>query len=251
MLGEQAVFKDCITEASPYNCTVNRFKTEIAALITPQFTAALKEEIGADYFSVSIILLIDENGKVVEEETDILCHYKPLEEAIRTYLYNLPDFYPKDTKQKDRRSVYVLNYVFLYNLIQKSYVHAPKNVLSTSQIKPEILPPDSYPTYEDCKFQDAGNDKCFSTTITKLITKKMRYPRSDEKNKEIKLLAYLTISKTGDVTLDRVEGDEDNYFYNELTRLIKKLPKPEPARIRGIAVASSYKMPLTIRLNTN
>ncbi|WP_116786888.1 hypothetical protein [Flavobacterium psychrotrophum] len=250
-LGEQAVFTDCVKEISPYKCTLEKFESDITALITPQFTAELKDRLLIDYFSLSIILLTDENGKVVQEETDILCHYDPLKNEIRRYLHNLPALYPKDSKMKDRRSVFIINYVFLYSTTKNCYINAPQSVISTSHIKQEMLTMDSYPAYENCKHEGVENEVCFHKTFSKLLTKKMRYPHSNEKNKIIRLILDLSFSRTGEITLEYVEGDEDNYFHNELTRLIKKLPRPEPASVRGLPVAARYKLPLTIRLNND
>ena len=247
-LGEQAVFADCVTASLPYDCTLEKFEKDITALLTPQFTAELKDVIKADYFSVSIILLTDENGKIVREETDILCHYEPFKTAIKNYLSNLPSFYPKDTEQKDRRSVFTLNYTFIYTNFKGGYFPASHKVLTAAHIKPETLPLDSYPTYADCKSEEFANDSCFRNVISKVLTRKMRFPSSNEKNKVIKLYMSIKISKTGEITLESVDA-ADVYFTDEIRRVIKKLPKPEPAKVRGLPVASSFTVPLTVTLN--
>lgn len=247
-LGEQAIFAECIDSTSPYACTKEKFKNDITALITPEFAADIRENIKIDYFYVSIILVSDENGKLIPHETDILCLYEPLKNAIKSYLYSLPAFYPKDIKQKERRSVFVLDYTFLYTDFKSGYYPASPNVLASLHIKQESLPFDTYPSYPGCKSNIETDDICIRNAISKFLTRKIKFPHSDELNKVIKLDISLKFKRDGSIELDHVDG-ADAYLSNEIWRVMKKSPKIIPAKVRGIAVETYFKIPLTITLN--
>lgn len=244
-VGEQAIFSDCKNSDTPYSCTLEKFKNDISALLAPEFQKELRSA-KAEYFPVSIILLTDENGKVVREETDILCPYEPFKKAIKSYLLNLPPFYPKDVKQKDRRSVFILNYTFVYSATNDYYYAASRKLLNDAHIKQESLPFDSQPTYAECQSETDTESRCFRDVFNKIFNRKMRFPQHIS-DKVLKLHLLLKVANTGDITLISVDTDDVD-LSNELSRLVTKLPKAEPAKLRDIAITSYLNLPITINV---
>jgi len=243
--GEQAVFTECTNSDTPYTCTLEKFKNDIGQLLTPEFQKELRYA-KAEYFPVSIILLTDENGKIVPEETDILCPYEPLKKAIKNYLLSLPVFHPKDVKQKDRRSVFILNYTFVYSTIKKYYYIASKKLLNAAHIKQESLPFDSQPTYAECQSETDTESKCFRDVFNRIFNRKMRFPKYDS-DTVIKLHLLLRIANTGDISLVAVDTDDVDLI-NEINRVVTKLPKAEPSKVRGLAITSFLNLPITINI---
>jgi len=240
---QQAVFQECLNREFTSKCTTDRFKSDITNLISKEITDDISNNLRADFFTVSIILLIDENGRMISEETDILCEYLPLKTAIANYL-KLIQLQPKSNGQKDQRSVFTLNYTFVFSPIDKKYYAASAGELYTKKIITKYLPPDSNPVLPGCT--DIDHDKeseCTQEKLSRFFSKKLLLPSGITST--ITVGIFITVDTNGEVTVNRIIGGNED-IQEEVMHAALRLPKLIPAKARGIPIEFTGIIPLYI-----
>lgn len=239
----RAIFKECKSDSLSSRCTKNKLRADIIALMTAEFSHDIKTNHNADYLSVSAIILIDENGKIVPEETDIKCNYKPLKNAIKQYLANLPDFYPADKNLTERRSVYIISETFVYSNYIREFVAVNPTDLKALGIKPDYLGPDTEPSLKKPR-KDGKNG---ILDIVNERFKKVSFYKTDGDFKIIKIAINISCDEFGVLNIEKIEA-ENHSFDERIRKAFKKLPDFLPATVRGIPVATTWRAPVTIKL---
>jgi|GEM_PF-2850533 len=247
-LGEQAVFMHCIKEADPVLCTEETFKNLITKLITPQIIEEIKNSPEKDGFYISVIFLTDEQGKVIKENTEIVCANNALHMAIRNIISRLPAFYPKSDKMAIRKSAHLFNLKFVPDSDNQNYV--PVERVSFLDKTPELLTYDQYARYKNCKDENENafvRFPCLANPIQKFVLKNFKVPQSELPG-HYRVMVYFTVTTTGEITLSKImEGTEG--LRAEIAKQFKALPKAEPALIKGVPTIQSFVIPFTINVD--
>jgi len=248
-LGEQAVFKHCMTEADPILCTEETFKNLITNLITPEITQEIANSPEKDGFYVSILFITDENGKVINSETEIICANNALHVSIRNIISRLPAFFPKSDKMAIRKSAHLYNINFVPDLPTQTY--QPGITFFTDKLPPQLLKYNEDAKFKDCKEKykkDVYNKfPCLYNPLSNIVLKNFKIPGSESPSRN-KLIIYFTVNASGEIVLTRImEGTEE--LRGEMARQFKMLPKIEPALIKGIPTVQSFVIPFTINID--
>ncbi len=118
----------------------------------------------------------------------------------------------------------------------------------------EFLAVEEYPVYPGCEGikDNQALLECFNLQVGKYLSKNVKYPtRAREMNKEGVVYVKFTIGKDGavkDVGLaipDRKIGYD---LEDEAIRVVRSLPKMQPAKQRNVPTAVSYTLPIQFRL---
>ena len=245
--GEQAVFKECAKEKLPGQCTTEKLEKDITALIT----GAMIEEItkgNGQHFSVSVLFITDENGKVIPSGTEIRCAGNTaLLGALQNYVANLPALVPKDAKLAERRSVHIVNLTYMKNSTNSNY-----HIANSDELKGKILNyilADTPPVYPGCAEQDTymAKYKCLETSLLKYFIRNYMMPEVENVGQD-KMMIYMIIGNDGKLKVEKILGSSEP-FRDEVYRLVKKAPAMQPALKNGIPVPMPVSVPLTLTIS--
>ena len=90
---------------------------------------------------------------------------------------------------------------------------------------------------------------CFQKEIMKHVKKNFKYPESaKEMGIQGRVIVQFVIGKDGSISKVFVLRGIDKSLDNEAIRIVKKLPKMQPAQQRGRAVPVSFMLPITFKL---
>lgn len=246
-LGEHAIFTECKNEKLPAQCTEDKLTAGITALITGEMIAEIEKN-STTFFTVSVLFISDENGKIIPAETEIRCAgNEALKKAIENYLNTLPSFIPRDEKLEERRSVQIVNITYVQNIDNNNYHIAgyeEMKVLKTAGLN--LIGPDTAPLYPGCE-ESIFQSKCLSEKITKSIHKNYTMPRNITSTGSDKMHISLIIPIDGKMRVEEIAGSSKP-FQDEVSRAVRRLPKIKPATKRGIPLATHVNLPLTINI---
>lgn len=247
---EQAVFTECLSVENPIECTNRKFGDDIRQLMNEDITADLKNTLDKNYFSISVIFATGESGRAIPEFTEVRCENTLLKKALENYIEYLPSIHAKDASHKDRRSLHILNYTFIYDDILNKYYPATKERLELENIKPSTF---SYtqPICVGCENKDSEKAaECTLKKVNKIIQQKLDISRITGSPRKIKIIASFTIKKDSTISIDKIICDEDNDRLKvEFKRALNFLPEFIPGNYKGIPVNAQYTLPVTITFN--
>lgn len=245
-LGEHAVFTECKNEKLPAQCTEDKLTSDITALITGDIIAEIEKN-STTFFSISLLFISDENGKIIPTETEIRCAgNETLKKVIENYLNTLPSLIPKDEKLEERRSVQIVNITYVQNEDNSNYHIAGYEELKTMKGLLNYIVPDTAPVYPGCE-ELLFQSKCLSENITKNIHKNYVMPRNIIGTGQDKMHVSLIIPIDGKMRVEEIAGSSKP-FQDEVSRAIRRSPKIKPATKKGIPVATHVNLPLTINI---
>ena len=90
---------------------------------------------------------------------------------------------------------------------------------------------------------------CFQKQIMKHVKKNFRYPETaKEMGVQGRVIVKFVIDKSGNITKVSVLRGIDKNLDKEAVRIVKTLPKMQPASQRGKKVSVSFMLPITFRL---
>jgi hypothetical protein len=245
-----AIFPECENAEKRSQCGDEKVEYEIGKLLTDEITADLKSTLSNNYFSVHFAFLSDPEGKVIPETLKIKCDNKLLYDALHSYITHLPPFLPKDKSYEERRSVHMYDCTFVYDDTSGKYISASKEKLKEENIKRELMPLGTQPTYKGCENENRETaHKCTSEKVIKIIAGKYRVEKLGTYNGQIKLVATFIVEKDGSVKISEITSTPHHEkAIKELDRALNKLPDFTPASYMDIPVRASYALPVTLNL---
>lgn len=245
---ERAVFDSCIEEEDAFTCSRDKILEDIYSLINTKHIAGTEQKEGS-YITLSLVFVVNHEGNVMPEETEVISSYQPLENSVYEYIKNLPVFIPKNTGEYNNRTLYYYAKVYLFDNEKKSYESVTSFDLIKKGIKleknPRSIKPDMQPLHPKCKSVSNPNE-CTAKMLLDFISKKYRIPYTNNSG-QVKMYVILSVGIDGKVEVSDILGGTD-IFKNELKRVIKKLPKLEPGVMRGIPIKTGYNLPFTINI---
>jgi len=244
----RAVLTECIKEEDPSKCTSDKLKSDVLALITPTIITNLPPSAKA-YFSVSVAFMTDANGTVIKENTLIKSPSYLLNKSIKSYVDSLPVFTPKHPSIEERRSMHFVSFTLLRNDETLKYYVAESIDLRERKIKPDYVLPDEASLYPGCeKTGNYNNDfSCTQKKVYDYIIKNYKVPNVKASG-QIKMIVTFSIDTKGVINIDNIEGGE-YWFQKEARRVIETLPTFTPTFYKGMAIAVSFNLPITLNLN--
>ncbi|KOS07738.1 hypothetical protein AM493_18055 [Flavobacterium akiainvivens] len=240
-----AYLPECKNEAKPKSCTTDKVGAGIHKLITKEIRDSIRST-GLEYFSVSLVFIIDDQGKVITSETRFLSEIKVLKDPVIHYISALPEFTPKGTSEKERRDVYFLNKTYILTDDGQDYRSASPEELYTKKIKPQYLKLDQYPEYPGCEGISDANNMCISQKLKELYAAKFSIPRS-AKSGQVRMMLTFVINEEGEVYIDEIKGGSDD-FQKEARRIFRKIPNIKPGSISGIPIKVSFTLPIVVNV---
>ncbi|WP_233861399.1 energy transducer TonB [Tenacibaculum piscium] len=107
------------------------------------------------------------------------------------------------------------------------------------------------PMFESCKKIDKETDiKCFKQKINDHISKNLYAEDYIPENSSIKVYIQFSIDVYGKITDSQIRSRQNNQrLHKELDRIIKKLPRFNPGKEKGLPVIVSYAFPLNLTSN--
>ncbi len=240
---EKAVFESCMTEQDSYNCSKDRILDDFYNLINKTLLSTTVQLEG-NYLTLSVVFIIDGEGKLITEDTEVQSNHEPLKIAVERYLRTLPIFIPKDTGT-DKRTLYTFNEIYLYNTETSTYEHTEVSEISKKGLKviTEKIET-SLPRHPRCKATD-NIAECTYEEIQWLIKRNYKFPQNARGI--IRMNVIFDIDEDGTVTITKIIG-ADEAFKKETLRVLKRLPKFVPAKIKGLPLKTYYNLPLTINI---
>lgn len=118
----------------------------------------------------------------------------------------------------------------------------------------DFLAVEDYPVYPGCEGIKNNEDllTCFNQQVSKFLQKNVKYPaHAKDMGKEGVVYVKFTIGKDGvvkDVGLAIPDRKIGYGLEDEAMRVIKGLPKMQPAKQRNMPTAVSYQLPIQFRL---
>lgn len=238
----RATLPDCAPSTEPEKCTLFIVSANINTLVVGEPVDAVRQQTG-DHFFLHFAFIIDKEGKVIPDFTEVECIAPTIKEKVVDYLNTLPAFrVPKQLKKsKDGRSVYMASISYVYDDAYKLYQIASREKLAALGIKfvPGTLV--SQPRHKEC----AGGDTeiCTKTRITQYFGQNFQIPNVPSGS--YKFMVTFIVGEDGGI--EEVETS-DSRFQKESKRLLKKLPHLIPATIRDIPVRVEYHLPVTLNV---
>lgn len=246
---DRAVFKECLSSPDPKLCTQQKFEEDINHLLTYDISEEIKKSLDKNYFSVSIIFVTDENGKIIPEITDIRCDYPSFKQAIEKYLNTLPALQPKNSSHEEKRTLHSLHYTFMMDYVIKKYASVDKIRLEVEKIHPKYFMGEFPPVYPGCKCKKKDREiltnKCSNKKVMKFITKNFKIPPTNENPRSVRIMTSYIVERDGTITIDKITSPEEE-LNKEMERIIKMLPKFEPGKMKGFPVRATYTLPVTV-----
>ena len=130
---EKAVFESCMTEQDSYNCSKDRILDDFYNLINKTLLSTTVQLEG-NYLTLAVVFIVDGEGKLITEDTEVQSNHEPLKIAVERYLRTLPIFIPKNT-ETDKRTLYTFNEIYLYNTETSTYEHTEVSEISKKGLK--------------------------------------------------------------------------------------------------------------------
>ena len=244
---KSAIFKECYDSQDPVNCTQEKLEIEISNLVTYDITKDIIQNIKEEYFSISVIFVTDKNGKITPEDTEIRCDNLLFKKAITDYINTLPQLYPKNNEDLEKRTLHTIYQTYKFDYVIKKYYPASKQRLDAEKIFPSYFMHDRPVLYPGCEFKkkEKENNSCTTKKIMKFITKNLIIPDLGNDSKVVNIITAITIEKDGTTTIKKIYGPED-ILNKEMERVIKSFPIFTPAKMKGFPIASSYTFPVKI-----
>ncbi|TVQ79698.1 MAG: energy transducer TonB [Flavobacteriales bacterium] len=107
------------------------------------------------------------------------------------------------------------------------------------------------PVFPGCENErsEADREACFQRMMSRHINNNFKFPEiSRSMNSQGVIVVNFIIEKDGSISAVRVLRGVDEALDAEAIRVIKKLPKFEPAKQRGRPVRMSFNMPINARI---
>jgi protein TonB len=132
--------------------------------------------------------------------------------------------------------------------------YTPKPVVAEEEEEEEVYNfqvVESQAVYPGC---EKYNDKqrrymCFQKAIMKHVKKNFKYPEiAKEMGIQGRVIVQFVIDKNGNIGKITVLRGIDKHLDKEAVRIVKKLPKMQPAEQRGRKVPVSFMLPITFKL---
>lgn len=240
------VFAECATNKATYQCTNNILENAVLDLIDDNVISTLLET-SKPYFSVSAVFIIDANGVVIKEHTQIKTPSYLLTRRIKNYIDNLPAFIQKDIPVEERRNAFFINVTLLRDGVSKKYYVADNSELKKRNIKPDFIKPDEESIYPGCEKSDHTDGlSCTAEKMYNLVMKNYRIPDVDGPL-QLRMVVNFYIDTTGKVQVENIEGGEEKFHKGILTAM-NRLPRLTPTKIKGIPITIAYKLPIALNL---
>jgi len=132
--------------------------------------------------------------------------------------------------------------------------YEPKEIIPEEEEEEEALNfqvVENQAVYPGCEKYDTKQSRymCFQKAIMKHIKKNFKYPEiAKEMGIQGRVIVQFVISKDGSITKVKVLRGIDKNLDAEAVRIVKKLPKMQPAEQRGRKVPVSFMLPITFKL---
>lgn len=237
------VFKQCLGYPDSQKCTAQKLKHDIQALITPDIVSSLQNN-EVTTFNITTVLILNENGEVIPEQTEVICDFELVKNKIINYYINLPAFATDQniTTATEKRFLYFAYYTFIYDndsKIYKIYDHYKpyKNGMQAKYF------PGIPPHLKDCK-GEADKFECSQKRLFSYIVKKGKTPKKI-RNGNYKIHVSFAIMSSGKIEDINISDDR---FKEEFTYLLKTFEDFIPASIHGIPYSSGFSLPVTINV---
>lgn len=238
----RATLPDCAPSTEPEKCTLFIVSANINTLVVGEPVAGLREKVG-DHFFLHFAFIVDKEGKVMSELTEVECIVPSIKDKVASYLNTLPVFtVPKQLKKsKDGRSAYLGSISYVYDSNYKLYQIASDEKLKSLGIKFVPATLFSQPRHKECTGGDS--EACTKTKITQYFGQNFQIPNVPAGS--YKFVVSFIVGEDGDI--EEVEAS-DSRFQKESKRLLKKLPLLIPATIRDIPIRVQYHLPVTLNV---
>ncbi|MEX6625964.1 energy transducer TonB [Tenacibaculum salmonis] len=107
------------------------------------------------------------------------------------------------------------------------------------------------PMFDKCiSSHKKNNIKCFKEKINKHITKNLYVEDYIPENSKVKVYIQFSIDVYGKVINSKIRSSKkDERLHKELDRIIKKLPRFNPGKQKGLPVIVTYAFPLNLTSN--
>lgn len=240
MLGQQAkyktsIFSDCKEAAMPRACSEQKIKDGVILLVDNTIIDLVAQK-GKDYFSISYFFVVDKDGLVIKELTEVRSEVEQLQAKISAYINSLPAFLKKDAAIIEQRSVFVQNLTFIIDPTKNNFRYAEPQEVRERKTADNFINFDSGPQYdESCVTNETYEQDivCTQTKILQYIKKHYKVPASNAKT-FVRMTADLLINTDGEVSVEKIWGSAPDIYEKEFARVIKNLPKIQSAIIKGI-----------------
>lgn len=244
-----AILQECHIADNPQECTQEKLEIDISNLITYDMTKNIEESLRDKYFSISVIFVTDENGKVIPQETEVHCDNLLFKSAIENYIKALPSFLPKNNNDTEKRTLHTVYQTYMFDYVIDKYYPASKERLALEKIYPKYVLGDTPPLYPGCKCKKEDkktySNECSIKKTKKFIMKNFIVPQSNGIPRAVKIYASYIVEKDGTITIKRIVGAEEE-LNKEMERVIMQFPKFTPGSLKGFPMRTSLNYPVTI-----
>ncbi|MFY7670211.1 energy transducer TonB [Tenacibaculum sp. MEBiC06402] len=243
------LFDKC--EDTPYLEQESCFKKQMSHHIQVNFQYPKKAYKAGIQGRVMVNFLINKEGNT--EITNILYPYKGelLKEEVERIINKLPKFLPGKHLGRTIDVQYTQQIKFKIPGVKRTNIR-PKKVeeidVNKSYTFEEL---EEVPLFEECVRQNDSSSDCFISELQKHVQENFAYP-VDAINNDIEgtVNIIFVISNKGRIINIRTKGPDDAKILEVAAeRLIRKLPKFQPALKDDIPVNTIYQFPITFKLN--
>jgi hypothetical protein len=242
---EEAILPECKNMEYPATCSNKKIAEGLEKLLTKEIASDQIKE-NRKYFTLSLIFIVDTDGKVIPSETRATCEVTLIRDAALAYVTALPVFIPKDENQEKRRDLFFNTITFVLNDDNSGYHTARPEEYKDKQIIQQKLEPDTYPVFPGCEDINDKDSRCISRNLNKYVIERYQIPKSFTSG-QVKMLVTFMVDEKGIISVMKVDGGPYD-FQDEAKRVFSKLPKVKPASIRGIPFRTSFSLPITLNI---
>lgn len=247
---ESTVAEGCQYEEEIYECSREKLQRATFAFLTPLDVLNVAKSTKQEIIFVNMSLATDNEGEIVKERSSLKFHETQMKPLAVEPTTPLEDFQIELAPVSQKQNSYIASHLFLKidrenNVFIPLYDHVPERVPFSG---PEIGI-----IYPGCNSATTNEDKkrCMSEKVSKFVGENFDTELATKLDLDgiQKIFVAFTVNKEGKPIKIRSKAPHPK-LSEEAERVIKLLPKMQPATIEGISVNVSYALPIVFKIKS-
>ncbi|MBC8753227.1 energy transducer TonB [Kordia sp. YSTF-M3] len=248
---ESTVVKDCQYEEEIYECSREKLQRATFAFLTPSDVLNVAKSTKQEIIFVNMSLATDNEGKIVKERSSLKFHETEMKALAVEPTTPLEDFQIELAPVSQKQNSYIASHLFLKidrenNIFIPLYDHIPERVPFSG---PEIGV-----IYPGCQKATTNKERkrCMAEKISAFVGENFntRLGKKLKLDGIIRIYVVFKINEQGKAVEIRSRAPHPE-LEKEAIRVVRRLPRMQPAAIEGVSVNVSYTLPIVFKIKSS